>query len=140
MAIACSVVAGKVPGTSPSLLSGGISPSGAKAMMLPVTRASPRAVKGFEASFQSRSCADDGVRLFQDWIKTGARVDRATPLLRMLLDPRPRPTPGAISNTGVRTPGRARRDATLGVETGAAPLKRFRSRHRDRGLHAPHAP
>ena len=34
------------------------------------------------------ACAQDGIRLLQDWLDAGARLDAATPLLRMVLQDR----------------------------------------------------
>ena len=31
-------------------------------------------------------CADDGIRLLQDWLDAGAQLDNANPFLRMLLE------------------------------------------------------
>jgi len=37
------------------------------------------------------ACANDGIRLLQDWLDAGARLDAATPFLRMALqDPKDR--------------------------------------------------
>ena len=37
------------------------------------------------------ACAQDGIRLLQDWLDAGARLDAATPFLRMVLqDPKAR--------------------------------------------------
>ena len=58
------------------------------------------------------SCAEGGVRLLQDWVKAGARVDRATPFLRMLLDTRPSPAHGANSNPTVTRARHATHAAT----------------------------
>jgi hypothetical protein len=32
------------------------------------------------------SCSNNAVRLLRDWVRAGARVDRATPFLRMALE------------------------------------------------------
>ena len=34
------------------------------------------------------TCARDGIRLLQDWLDAGARLDAATPFLRMVLQDR----------------------------------------------------
>ncbi|HOW75614.1 MAG TPA: hypothetical protein P5102_17695 [Candidatus Competibacteraceae bacterium] len=34
------------------------------------------------------ACAEDGIRLLQDWLDAGARLDAATPFLRMVLQDR----------------------------------------------------
>ena len=34
------------------------------------------------------ACAKDGIRLLQDWLDAGARLDAATPFLRMVLQDR----------------------------------------------------
>ena len=34
------------------------------------------------------ACGQDGIRLLQDWLDTGARLDAATPFLRMVLQDR----------------------------------------------------
>ena len=34
------------------------------------------------------ACAQDGIRLLQDWLDAGARLDAATPFLRMVLQDR----------------------------------------------------
>jgi hypothetical protein len=34
------------------------------------------------------ACANDGIRLLQDWLDAGARLDAATPFLRMVLQDR----------------------------------------------------
>ena len=31
-------------------------------------------------------CADDGIRLLQDWLHAGAQLDSANPFLRMILE------------------------------------------------------
>lgn len=31
-------------------------------------------------------CADDGIRLLQEWLHAGAQLDNATPFLRMMLE------------------------------------------------------
>ena len=31
-------------------------------------------------------CADDGIRLLQDWVHAGAQLDNANPFLRMVLE------------------------------------------------------
>lgn len=41
------------------------------------------------------ACGQDGIRLLQDWLDTGARLDAATPFLRMVLqDPKAQDSPG----------------------------------------------
>ena len=37
------------------------------------------------------ACAEDGIRLLQDWLDAGARLNTATPFLRMVLQDRKAP-------------------------------------------------
>ena len=41
------------------------------------------------------ACAPEGIRLLQDWLHEGAKLESASPFLQMILEPPPRDSDGA---------------------------------------------